>query len=237
MRRAGMTTAADNMASSELPIRRGDDTAELQARYNQLCAAITTNAGTNSAVAERVLQELQTLAQKIAFRDSQARGTAGATRPSQPDERRASAGKSNVVAFRLGSRENPRLSAALSALTDDVPLDRADRANQRPAAAAGAPPAGRDAPAMPAAEPPMVAAVARQGAELDRLVRKSEDQSRVLERLEQQLGHGGAAPDLSAEVAALRSVSARQGEQLVSLASAVHRLAKLLAAHTPVERR
>jgi uncharacterized coiled-coil protein SlyX len=86
-------------------------------------------------------------------------------------------------------------------------------------------------------EPPMVAAVARQGAELDRLVRKSEDQSRTLQRLEQQLGQGEVAAALSAEVAELRSAAARQGEQLVSLATAVHRLAKLLAAQAPVERR
>ena len=59
------------MASSEQPIRRGDDTAELRARYNQLCAALTMNAGTNAAAAERVLQELQTLAQKIALFRSQ----------------------------------------------------------------------------------------------------------------------------------------------------------------------
>jgi hypothetical protein len=231
------------MASSELPIRRGDDAAELRARYDQLCAALTANAGTNGAVAERVLQELQTLAQKIAFRDSQGRASTNGTQPSSPDERRPTGGKStNVVAFRFrvkaGSRENPRLSAALSALTD-VPLDRADRPAQRPGATAGAPVAERDlpAPGAPAAEPSMVAAVASQGAELERLARKSEDQARVLERLERQLGGAETAPELSAEVAALRSASARQGEQLVSLAAAVHRLAKLLAAHAPVERR
>jgi hypothetical protein len=83
----------------------------------------------------------------------------------------------------------------------------------------------------------MVAAVAKQGAELERLVRKSEDQTRMLERLEQQLGQREPSAELSAEVAALRSAATRQGEQLVSLATAVHRLAKLLAAHTPVERR
>jgi hypothetical protein len=82
-----------------------------------------------------------------------------------------------------------------------------------------------------------VAAVAKQGAELERLVRKSEDQSRILELLEGRLGKSEDAPQLSAEVAALRSAAARQGEQLVSLATAVHRLAKLLAAHPPQDRR
>ncbi|MGH6929337.1 MAG: hypothetical protein ACREEV_13550, partial [Dongiaceae bacterium] len=62
------------MAPNDLPIRRGDDTAELRARYDQLCTALTNNAGTNVAAAERVLQELQTLAQKIAFRESDRAG-------------------------------------------------------------------------------------------------------------------------------------------------------------------
>jgi hypothetical protein len=83
----------------------------------------------------------------------------------------------------------------------------------------------------------VVAAVAKQGAELERLVRKSEDQSRILEQLEGRLGRGEDSPQLSAEVAALRSAATRQGEQLMSLATAVHRLAKLLAAHPPQDRR
>jgi hypothetical protein len=228
------------MAPNELPIRRGDDTAELRARYNQLCTALTLNAGTNVAAAERALQELQTLAQKIAFRESDRPGPSR-----QPADSATAApsphGKSNVIAFRCRvkghARENPRLSAALSALTDDVPLMPVEIATGRADAAVEAPRAGRDARSATAAvEPPMVAAVAKQGAELERLVRKSEDQTRVLERLEQQLGQGEAGSELSAEVAALRSAASRQGEQLVSLATAVHRLAKLLAAHAPVER-
>jgi hypothetical protein len=232
------------MAPNELPIRRGDDTAELRARYNQLCTALTLNAGTNAAAAERVLQELQTLAQKIAFRESDRAGPApraGDAPGAKSDDARPH-GKSNVIAFRCRvkgqSRENPRLSAALSALTDDVPLVAVDLSN-RPSATVDAAKAGRDRrPSAPeSVEPPMVAAVAKQGAELERLVRKSEDQTRALERLEQQLGQGEPRAALSAEVAALRSAATRQGEQLVSLATAVHRLAKLLAAHAPVERR
>ncbi len=226
------------MAPNELPIRRGDDTAELRARYNQLCTALTMNAGTNGAAAERVLQELQTLAQKIAFRESDRVAVSRPAPPPPSDSARAAHGKSNVIAFRCRvkahARENPRLSAALSALTDDVPLVHVVAVDQ-PAPTVGAPKTGRDRTS--AAEPPMVAAVAKQGAELERLVRKSEDQTRALERLEQQLGQGEPSPELSAEVAALRSAAARQGEQLVSLATAVHRLAKLLAAHAPVERR
>jgi hypothetical protein len=233
------------MAPNELPIRRGDDTAELRARYNQLCTALTLNAGTNAAAAERVLQELQTLAQKIAFRESDRAGAAAAQVGHAPGARAEDTrahGKSNVIAFRCRVKgqapENPRLSAALSALTDDVPLVAVDLSN-RPNATVDAPKARRDRTSAPPppVEPPMVAAVAKQGAELERLVRKSEDQTRMLERLEQQLGHGEPSAELSAEVAALRSAATRQGEQLVSLATAVHRLAKLLAAHAPVEQR
>ena len=98
------------MAQSELSTRRGDDTAELRARYNQLCATLTMSAGTNSAVADRVLQELQALAQKIAFRqaerDSASRPLAGAApaaaaSPTAPrSDARPVHGKGNVIAFR-----------------------------------------------------------------------------------------------------------------------------------------
>jgi hypothetical protein len=227
------------MVQSELSTRRGDDTAELRARYNQLCAALTMSAGTNSAVAERVLQELQALAQKIAFRqaehDSANRAPAAAASPPPPPEAETRVhGKGNVIAFRCRvkgrSRENPRLPAALSALTDRTPVVPFESIPER---APLAPISPRSAPPPDA---PMVAAVARQGAELERLVRKSEDQSRILELLEGRLGTGEDSPQLSAEVAALRSAAARQGEQLMSLATAVHRLAKLLAAHPAHDR-
>jgi hypothetical protein len=234
------------MAQSELSTRRGDDTAELRARYNQLCAALTMSAGTNSAVADRVLQELQALAQKIAFRqaerDTASRPPAPTKAPAVPrTETRPVHGKGNVIAFRCRikgrARENPRLPAALSALTDRTPVVSFDSSLERPQPTPATPrQKARDA-APTAVEPPMVAAVAKQGAELERLVRKSEDQSRILEQLEGRLGRSEHAPQLSAEVAALRSAAARQGEQLVSLATAVHRLAKLLAAHPPQDRR
>ena len=234
------------MVQSELSTRRGDDTAELRARYNQLCATLTMSAGTNSAVADRVLQELQALAQKIAFRqaerDSASRPPAGtapaAASPAPPraEARPVHHGKGNVIAFRCRvkgrTRENPRLSAALSALTDRTPVVAFDSSAERPQPAAAT--RRQHAPAAP--EPPVIAAVAKQGAELERLVRKSEDQSRILELLEGRLGRSDDTP-LSSEVAALRSAASRQGEQLVSLATAVHRLAKLLAAHPPQDRR
>jgi len=234
------------MAQSELSTRRGDDTAELRARYNQLCAALTMSAGTNSAVADRVLQELQALAQKIAFRqaerDSASRPPVPPAPPvAPPADARPVHGKGNIIAFRCRvkgrSRENPRLSAALSALTDRTPIVPFESGPERPQPAATPRQKARDAAPMPAVEPPMVAAVAKQGVELERLVRKSEDQSRILELLEGRLGRSEDAPQLSAEVTALRSAAARQGEQLVSLATAVHRLAKLLAAHPPQDRR
>lgn len=220
------------MGQSELSTRRGDDTAELRARYNQLCAALTMSAGTNSAVAERVLQELQALAQKIAFRQAErdsANRPAAAPPPPQAEVRVH--GKGNVIAFRCRvkghARENPRLPAALSALTERTPIVAFE--STRPAAPTPQP----RRTGVSAAEPPVAAAIAKQGAELERLVRKSEDQSRILEQLEGRLERGEDSPQLSAEVAALRSAAARQGEQLMSLATAVHRLAKLLAAHPP----
>ena len=240
------------MAQSELSTRRGDDTAELRARYNQLCAALTMSAGTNSAVAERVLQELQALAQKIAFRQAErdsanhppptgaAPAPAASTNAPRGDARPLH-GKGNVIAFRCRvkgrSRENPRLPAALSALTDRTPIVPFESGPERPAPAVDAAKRRQSARGAAPTEPPMVAAVAKQGAELERLVQKSADQSRILELLEGRLGNSEGAPQLSAEVAALRSAASRQGEQLVSLATAVHRLAKLLAAHPQQDRR
>jgi hypothetical protein len=239
------------MAQSELSTRRGDDTAELRARYNQLCAALTMSAGTNSAVADRVLQELQALAQKIAFRQAERdsashppTGTAPTPAASTGAPRAAARpvhGKGNVIAFRCRvkgrSRENPRLPAALSALTDRTPIVAFESDPERPAPAVDAAKRRHSARGATPTEPPMAAAVAKQGAELERLVQKSVDQSRILELLEGRLGNSEGAPQLSAEVAALRSAASRQGEQLVSLATAVHRLAKLLAAHPQQDRR
>lgn len=237
------------MAQSELSTRRGDDTTELRARFNQLCTALTMSAGTNSTVADRVLQELQALAQKIAFRQAERDSASGPPVSAAPPpssaaprtEARSAYGKGNVIAFRCRvkgrSRENPRLPAALSALTDRTPVVPFESSPERPQAVAPTPPSRAQAAPPTPVEPPMAAAVAKQGAELDRLVRKSEDQTRILESLEGRLGRSEGAPQLSAEVAALRSAAARQGEQLVSLATAVHRLAKLLAAHPPQDRR
>jgi hypothetical protein len=241
------------MGQSELSTRRGDDTAELRARYNQLCAALTMSAGTNSAVADRVLQELQALAQKIAFRQAErdsasrppasAAPTSAASPATQRTESRSVRGKGNVIAFRCRvkgrARENPRLPAALSALTDRTPIVAFESGPERPQPAAAAPTRRQNAEAASpvAAEPPTAAAVAEQGAELERPARKSEDQTRILELIEERPDKSEGAPQLSAEVAALRSAAARQGEQLVSLATAVHRLAKLLAAHPPQDRR
>ena len=187
------------MVQSELSTRRGDDTAELRARYNQLCATLTMSAGTNSAVAERVLQELQALAQKIAFRqaerDSASRPPAGtapaAAAPAAPrtEARPGHQGKGNVIAFRCRvkgrTRENP--APVGGAERTHRPHARRCLREQRGAAAARARPrVVTHAPVAP--EPPVIAAVAKQGAELERLVRKSEDQSRILELLEGRLG-------------------------------------------------
>jgi hypothetical protein len=202
------------------------------------------SAGTNSAVAERVLQELQALAQKIAFRQAEhdsANRTPAAPAPTPPPPQAETRlhGKGNVIAFRCRvkgrSRENPRLPAALSALTDRTPVVAFESSPERTAPPAP-PPSQTRRTTPPPPDAPMIAAVARQGAELERLVRKSEDQSRILELLEGRLGQGADTPQLSVEVAALRSAAARQGEQLISLATAVHRLAKLLAAHPPLDR-
>src|SRR5262249_62183468 len=91
-------------------------------------------------------------------------------------------------------------------------------------------------PAAAAVAPPLHAAVAGQGAEIERLARSNDPQRQLLERLEQRLRTAGAAPDVAGDMAALRSAAAHHGQQIVSLATAVHRLAKLLAANTVLGR-
>src|SRR5215468_9333036 len=66
--------------------------------------------------------------------------------------------------------------------------------------------------------------------------RSNENQRQLLERLEQRLRTAAVAPDVAGDMAALRSAAAHHGQQIVSLATAVHRLAKLLAANTVLGR-
>src|SRR5262249_15514757 len=157
--------------TGEVSKRRSDELAELRDRYNQLCAALTLSAGANKAAAERVLQELQALAQLIAARQGEpdAGGSSSKAAPSaerQPmieTQRRAG----NVVAFRFklkgGGAENPRLPAALNVLTglrnspDDtaetVDWGGAPRRDAGPAPAQPAPPAPARGPPPPAPPP------------------------------------------------------------------------------------
>src|SRR5215467_5194650 len=151
------------MAQSEPSIHRGDDTAELRARYNQLCAALTMSAGTNNAVADRVLQELQALAQKIAFRQAERDST---IRPSAGAASKSAApvlAHGNVIAFRCRvkgqARENPRLPAALSALTERKPIVAFEDSQEHAPGTVSAPRRQKSEPApAPAATDPTVAA-------------------------------------------------------------------------------
>ena len=233
--------------TGEVSKRRSDELAELRDRYNQLCAALTLSAGANSAAAERVLQELQALAQLIAARQGEpdAGGASPKAAPSaerQPaieTQRRAG----NVVAFRFklkgGGAENPRLPAALNVLTGlrnspDDTAETVDWGGSLGRIAESSP--AKPAPPAAAVDPALQAAVTGQGAEIERLARSNDNQRQLLERLEQRLRATAAAPDVAGDMAALRSAAAHHGQQIVSLATAVHRLAKLLAANTVLGR-
>src|SRR5262245_60571597 len=296
------------MVTVERPKRRSDDPRDLRDRYNELCYALTQSAGTNSAAADRLLTELQSLAQQIAVAQAEAE-TEQAEAPKPPPEPSGCCTyrSSNVVAFRLkvkaSSSENPRLPAALSALTESytpAPAKAAESAPSRartplaalepsPAApsvtpveppsppvavmpSASAPAA--ETPAAPApvltqpvATPPVATTpvttaaaatppvatpptmslssaaapmpagldgmVERQGNEIEQLAQNVESAKQLLDLLEDRLSGNPSAQGLAPDVAALRSATARQGQQLVALATAVHRLAKLLAAGAP----
>jgi hypothetical protein len=229
------------MPTGELSKRRNDELSELRDRYNQLCTALTLSAGSNSAAAERVLQELQALAQMIAARQGEPDAGAPPPKAEPPADRRPAVETQrragNVIALRFklkgGGSENPRLPAALNVLTGrGLAADGTETVdwNGSLGRIAGSTPAARGS-ASPAT-PALQAAVAGQGAEIERLARSNDNQRQLLERLAQRLRGGSTAPEMAGDVAALRSATAHHGQQIVSLATAVHRLAKLLAAST-----
>lgn len=222
------------MSAIEPLIRHGDDAGELRVRYNELCVALTALAGRNNKAADRVLQELQTLAQQIAFRQAEAtsadRAAAGAGL-SQATTVTATPGRTgNVIAFRCKvkgvSQEHPRPAAVLGPIPDRGPRP----VEEAPADVATTP---RGVATHDASRSQLADTVVKQGSDLDRLARQSDEQASAIERFERQLGTSGPLSTLSVQVAALRAATQRQGQQMVSLATSVHRLAKLLAAQVP----
>ena len=235
------------MATGELSIRRSDELSELRERYNQLCAALTLSAGASGTAAERVMQELQALAQMIAARQAErdasiaAKSAAPPVAPTDPrPEGTLHKRSGNVVAFRFkvkgGASENPRLPAALNRLSESDGQTTAAAESFRWQATPV------NAAASPLASPPAAmnsslhVAVSGQGAEIERLARSNENQRQLLERLQQRLSGLATTPELAGDVAELRSAAARHGQQIVTLAAAVHRLAKLLAADSKAGR-
>lgn len=227
------------MSASERSIRHGDDTVELRARYNQLCAALTALAGRNAKAADRALQELQILAQKIAFRQAEIvngdRAMAGTERAPVATVETPPSRTGNVIAFRCKvkgvSQENPRLAAALSALADHGPRTGKAAAPAQPESA----PTPWSSAAHDGGRAQLADTVVKQSHDIDRLARQSDEQAQAIERFERQLGTSGPLSTLSVQVAALRAATQRQGQQMVSLATSVHRLAKLLAAQIPTD--
>src|SRR5262245_40971863 len=203
---------AITMPAGEWPKRRSDEVSELRDGSNQLCTALTLSAGANSAAAERVLQELQALAQMISARQGETdcappKVAAADTRPAADMQRRPG----NVVAFRFkvkgSSAEDPRLPAALNVLTGARgPASGAGEAvdwNSSLGRIGGS--LSTRPPVAPAPDAALQAAVAGQGAEIEQLARSSDSQRQLLERLEQRLRGGGTAPEMAGDVAALRS--------------------------------
>jgi hypothetical protein len=148
------------MVTVERPKRRSDDPRELRDRYNELCHALTQSAGTNSAAADRLLAELQGLAQQIAAAHAQAEAEAAqAEAPRRPPKPSTCCTyrPSNVVAFRLkvkaSSSENPRLPAALSALTESYSPGAARAAEPAPAPSRVRTPMAALAPAQSSVKP------------------------------------------------------------------------------------
>ncbi len=224
----------------EPSIRRNDELQELRERYNRLCVTLTHSAGTASPATDRLMQELQSLALQIASQQARSEMT---TRPAPTDAPSTSGARpgrpatmprtGNVVAFRCRLRgtapENPRLPAALNALTRSLPMHAP--AGQGAAAETASESAGTaSSPTSIQGHPPLAAAVAQQGSTIERIAHGFADQRRLIERIERRMSESGVQQELTTEIGAVRLATERQGQQLVALATAVHRLAKLLAA-------
>src|SRR5215475_9955570 len=188
--------------TGEVSKRRSDELAELRDRYNQLCTALTLSAGANSAAAERVLQELQALAQMIAARQGEAdAAAAGAPSPKRETATQPERRTGNVIALRFklkgSGAENPRLPAALNVLTGrDASAEPPDTVDwSRSLGRIGGSATAMPAPSPTPADPALHAAVAGQGAEIERLARSTDSHRQLLERLEQRLHSDAIAPE------------------------------------------
>jgi uncharacterized coiled-coil protein SlyX len=227
------------MVTLERIDERGDELQELRERYNQLCAALAFGSGSAAASGDRLLQELQNLAQRIvamearqanaagSLHESEARGAAASPSPSETASHAATppsaaARPSNVIAFRFKMKAaGDQQPGFIPDMTSRKPLpqDRAetDRCPARP----------ETPPAIKADE--VRSAIIAQGEAILLISGRCDDHRARLTRIEDQLAASTDLPQLSAEVAALRDGSEKQRQQLVVLATAVHRLARLLA--------
>jgi uncharacterized coiled-coil protein SlyX len=226
------------MVTLERIEERGDELQELRERYNQLCAALAFGSGPAAASGDRLLQELQNLAQRIVA--IEARQANAAVNPDESGPRGAAAHPtssdamsdaaapsstaarpSNVIAFRVKMKAaGDQQPGFIPDMTGRKPLPHsgvmANRQSDRPKSA-------------PAAGPDEIrSAIISQGEAILLISGRCDDHRARLTRIEEQLATT-ELPQLSAEVAALRDGSEKQRQQLVVLATAVHRLARLLA--------
>lgn len=227
------------MVTLERIDERGDELQELRERYNQLCAALAFGSGSAVASGDRLLQELQNLAQRIVaietrqasaavnLNESEARGAADTPSSSETASHAAAppsaaARPSNVIAFRF----------KMKAAGDQQPGFIPDMTSRKPLPQDGAMANRRAArPQAPAAAEAneIRSAIIAQGEAILLISGRCDDHRARLTRIEDHLATATDLPQLSAEVAALRDGSEKQRQQLVVLATAVHRLARLLA--------
>jgi hypothetical protein len=220
------------METRERIDERDDELQDLRERYNRYCTALAFGGGAGSG--ERLLQEIQVLSQRILAAEArQARSAEDA--PSAPPAMPAAtaaihqaaspARASNVIAFRVKMKGTADQRPGYLPDFTTLPSRPGDaRPASKPVVQAG--------PAVAAVPEPIEGlrdAVVAQGRAILVVSARCDQQQARLVQLEERLPVAHAGNDLSAEVAGLRQESENQRQQLVVVATAVHRLARLLA--------
>ncbi|MGH6933847.1 MAG: hypothetical protein ACREEE_15615 [Dongiaceae bacterium] len=230
------------MVTRERIEHRGNELRDLRERYNQLCSALAFGVNANADSGERLLQELQIVMRRMIAIEAQHQGAESGPVSSTPHARdpapestptpdqataphSASPRASNVIAFRVRMKgtadQQPGFIPEMDKRSLEVHRDnRLSTGATRPKGAVSARDEGSNE---------LRTAIMAQGEAILVISNRCDEHKARLARLE---GQGPATADLrqfADDVVALRGDAEKQRQQLIVLATAVHRLARLLA--------
>lgn len=230
------------MVTLERNDERGDELQELRNRYNRLCAMLAFDTGASTLAGERLLQELQSIAQRIVAMETQ-RATLESTQstaaaefptPAEPTaigaldrgatQKAAPSRTGNVIAFRVKMKRIADPQSGFMSDDDALPPvlglgHGAKPPEVQPEAVIDVGSAGIEG---------LRQAIADQGQAILLISNRCADHRARLMRIEERLAAATDLQRLSAEVATLREGSQKQHEQLAALATTVLQLARRL---------